>query len=1253
MIRRSLWALGGTLTLLATAMVAAVWILNSPQALAWALAQAAQRLPGELRVGASQGSLLGTVRLDDVHYRNGDVGIRFEHLTLQWNAAALLSGKIDIRAVDTTGVAVDVPPAAPSAGPWRFPRLPEIDLPLRIDLDRVLVRRLTINRPGATALKIDEILASGLLSERQLQLRALQVAAPDYNVSAAGRLNLSAPHRIDIDATWTTRVPGYAALSGRGTLRGDVNDLRLDHELTAPTPVALRARLLDLDGAPTWTGEATSKRFNPHRFRTDWPDLGLSGTLAGSGDLATLRLRASLDTVVPGLGAVAARIEGHGNRTAVEVERLALTLEGRETHLEARGAAQLGEDGKLRLLRVSGRWSHLRWPLRGIANITSANGEFRGEGLPQDYVFEVAADLGGPRVPAGQWSAAGRGDLTRITLERLEGNVLDGEVSATGTLAWAPLLRWNIAVDARRLDAAGLAPQWPSRLNLRTSAQGHYAERRLTTDIEVAQLEGEVRGYAVGASGRLRIDGDRYRLPRLELCSGKARLSASGELAGHWDLNWDMDAPDLAALWPLAGGRFSAQGRVTGARNEPRVVATAAGQNLRMRPGLGAADLRADIDIDLADARPSRLNIEARDIETGAARIDRIQASGRGMLLEHRLEARVETHDTRTVLFAAGAYIDGGWKARLEQADLDTARQGRWTLQQPAAIAIAQDGATVEQSCWHSDGAKLCLQGRWTAGEILDATINAQSLPLAIAAPLLPPGYSARGRFDGDLTLSLMGGSIERVDGRLALASASITLPLHASETTQLDIETGEAQLTGDLRGMAARFNLALVNTGKIQATVRLPGFHRLALPAPTQPLVADIFARITDLAFLPTFVPIFEDTQGQVDAQLHVAGTVAQPRISGETRLTRGTAVLIDQRIRLQDVAIAITSGGDRVVNWRGFARSGKGTLNLTGETRLDQSNWPTHYVMKGDHFTIYDRPDLHIVASTPRLDVRLAGRSLRLEGDVTLPRARVEPQQAQARALVVKPSEDIVVINAPRPEREATLWDTALSIRVILGDDVRFAGFGLRSQIRGRLVLNKEPDKIITAAGNLEMLSGDYRAYGQELDIQRGTVIYAGGPLDNPGIDLRAVRVINDTITVGIQARGRLREPVLSLFSEPSLEETFILSYLVLGRTPGEATATEAEVLVRAASALGLSGGYVIAKRLAQSLGIEETRVERDTLVLGRSLGPDIYISYGIALTEQTNTLQIRYQISRHWSLKTESGPENMADLLYSIER
>ncbi len=191
--------------------------------------------------------------------------------------------------------------------------------------------------------------------------------------------------------------------------------------------------------------------------------------------------------------------------------------------------------------------------------------------------------------------------------------------------------------------------------------------------------------------------------------------------------------------------------------------------------------------------------------------------------------------------------------------------------------------------------------------------------------------------------------------------------------------------------------------------------------------------------------------------------------------------------------------------------------------------------------------------------------------------------------------------------------------------------------------------------------MSDGKYTAYGRKLDIERGRLIFTGGPIDNPGIDLRAIKEFPD-VKAGVNVRGTLLQPHMTFFSDPPLPQSQIVSLILAGgslesaqnRTTGNSGASTAG----AGNAALAQGAAILGQQLGSHVGIEDVSLESDitnetSLVLGRYLSPRLYVSYGISLTEQLNTLKLRYTLGDHWTVKTEVGQARGADLVFAIDK
>ena len=187
---------------------------------------------------------------------------------------------------------------------------------------------------------------------------------------------------------------------------------------------------------------------------------------------------------------------------------------------------------------------------------------------------------------------------------------------------------------------------------------------------------------------------------------------------------------------------------------------------------------------------------------------------------------------------------------------------------------------------------------------------------------------------------------------------------------------------------------------------------------------------------------------------------------------------------------------------------------------------------------------------------------------------------------------------------------------------------------------------------------MDGKFSTYNMELTIQKGRLTFAGGPINNPGIDVRAVRVIGD-VTAGVQVRGTLKNLQLTLFSEPPKDQADVLSYLLFGVPISGVSTEQGRALFLAATSLRLSGGASLAQKIGNKFGIEEVRLETGntpqeaSLVLGKYLSPKLYINYSYGIFETSNTLRLRYQLSNKWILQSEAGStQSGADLLYTFE-
>ena len=284
-------------------------------------------------------------------------------------------------------------------------------------------------------------------------------------------------------------------------------------------------------------------------------------------------------------------------------------------------------------------------------------------------------------------------------------------------------------------------------------------------------------------------------------------------------------------------------------------------------------------------------------------------------------------------------------------------------------------------------------------------------------------------------------------------------------------------------------------------------------------------------------------------------------------------------------------------------------------------------------------------------------------VKGQVTIPEAAVNLQELPggggggARA-----SSDVVIVDAQtQEEAQAQALPIYADVRVILGEKVELAGFGLVANVAGQLAVRERPGEPTTGSGEIRV-AGTYKAYGQDLTIQQGSLLFANTPLDNPNLRIVATREIGE-VTAGLRVSGNAKSPVITVFSNPEMGQADALSYLVAGKPLdqiGQGGDGEGDALQTAARSLGTAAGGLMAKNLGKRLGVDEIGIKDNEMIggsaftIGQYLSPRLFLSYGVGLFEPGEVVTLRYKLTEALGVQVESGTEeSRAGLQYRIER
>jgi translocation and assembly module TamB len=1224
-------------------------LLYHPSAPAWILQQVRAHSALTIEVETLQGPLAGPLRLRGLRLQNEETGIAIETLDLTWRPAALLSGEFHLVSMVVSGVDLALPADPPAEDSPASTGFDGLVLPVSLRIDQLALNGMVIEHGEGDPVQIDRVSLVARSQAEELQIERLELDMPSLSLQSSGMVGLAAPLSSDLALAWRYESTDEIALQGSGEISGDLKRLLVTQTLSGPVSGRLAVSLNDLLDDLSWDADASLNPSDLAPWLDDFP-LRAGGQLRTHGTPERFALEADLALSQPDYGEASVTLRGEYGEERFHAERLQIaTPAGSRLQL----SGDYLPDAELGRFDVQLAWQDLRWPLQGEpSQVESSQGALRIHGAPSAYDYRLDTELKIPGQPSARIESVGNGDLQRLRLEQLLAIVEPGRLRGEGEFRWEPTLSWRLLFEGKGIDPARWVDELPGSIDLKGETGGQSGTAGLSAEIHLAQLQGRVRNYPVAAQGHAELEGERLKLDNLRLSSGANRIEVTGEVAERLDLAWRIDAQELQGVWPGLGGSLEGGGRLLGSPQAPRLQVELSGRELVYQ------DTRVDgvtLEGDLAYAGDQRLSLDlqAKGLHTAAGNWQALDLTLSGALPAHQLTLTLDGDDLPRVALAvdAGWSDEPFWQGRLERLELAPPGQPSWQLVEPVDFALGADSHRLERFCLNTVEASLCGETQGDPATGWRVAADAHEIPLMLLQPWLPEGVQIDGRSELAANLSQAAEGQLQGQWRLRLSEGSLGSDLEREEE-RIDISAGELLGSIDRRGASMQLNLPLAGLGEVRGKMALPGFDPLSLDPATQKLQGDWTVTLNDLSRFAQLSPRLLDPRGEVQGRFTVAGTLVQPQLFGSAKLQGGALDIPELGLELRQISLQLTAPNHQRIALQGSLHSGKGQLKLAGEMELDaEAGFPARLQLDGSRLTVSNLPEAEVRVS-PQLSLQRDRQGTHLKGRIDIPYARLRPRALPKTAVTVSP--DLVVIGADAQEQRAFDPQLSTELRVVLGKRVSIDGFGLRGQLTGSLLVIDEPKRPVIGRGRIGISEGTYRAYGQDLTIERGYALFVDSPVENPGLDVQAVREL-EGVTAGVRVGGTLKRPKIDLFSSPSMPEGDILSYLLTGRAPGEGGGAGVGI----AAALRASGAGMVAEEIGRQIGLEELRLdagnglEEAAVVAGTYLSPRLYIQYINELASRQTKVRLRYDINKRLQLEAETGKTQAGDLYYTFDR
>lgn len=859
-------------------------------------------------------------------------------------------------------------------------------------------------------------------------------------------------------------------------------------------------------------------------------------------------------------------------------------------------------------------------------------------------------------------------------VQSLQARYGGGSLAASGSLQWAQGFSADASLQAQGVDLSAWLPGLASRLDLDGGLQLALTGAGLTLALDAPAVSLDLGGTPLAGQLAFRLAPDGLQIPALSLSAAGSRLNLQGSWQFHRQLALEasLHSDDLSLLVPGLSGRARAGVRAAGPLGQLALSADLWGRQLgwqQTRIDALESQLKLRLAADAGSAQAllaslalDQLQLSARGLTQGDQSLGDLALQASGTSARHRLTLDSTGLPVRQLSAQGGLEwaADAGWRGSLTRLSLaDGLTSAPWSLRKPAALSIAAHRLALADVCVGQQLAWVCIDQF--------ALLNQQDFSLSAHLggfyldrerslyqrwrETLPDHWQLRGELVGQLSGqgTLGAGGLARLDldGALRARDAGLQYQLEQEADTLLDI--GVQSLAFGLRGDQQVLGLAgeLVLEGG--EPLRLTGEARQWLTTGRE-LALSLQGQLAQLALLQPLLPEARELTGRAEADLAMTWNADGARFDGA--------------IKLHDLGLQLPATGTRLSGWQvtlnarqralqlaAQGRVGEGQATVSGrvEAQPDQ-RFDASLAINGQALKLVDLPDTQLVAS-PALNLRGDPALWQLSGELRLHDSRLRLRELPKS--VSRVSEDARVYGLAQPPPPRQWLNLSTDVRLKLEDEVRFEGFGLTTHLQGDLHFRRTGSADNQVLGLVRLPSGRYRSYGQRLDIASGQLTFTG-PLDNPGLDVRAARKVGD-VTAGVWLSGTARHPKTQLYSVPTMSEADALAYIVTGKPLAASGEGDVVDMQAAALNLGLKQALPTLQAVGSQLGLTDIGLEDSedggsSLAAGKRIGDRLYLKYVYGLLGAAGNFVVQYQLTDRLDIQTSSGETQAIDLTYS---
>ncbi|MCE0494039.1 autotransporter assembly complex protein TamB [Vibrio salinus] len=880
----------------------------------------------------------------------------------------------------------------------------------------------------------------------------------------------------------------------------------------------------------------------------------------------------------------------------------------------------------------------------------------------QKYAFSMKGNVTGDDIAPVMTDMKGQGDLTNVSIESFVLTSLGGQISGHIKVGWADDVNMSSSIKLKDFRPESLIKNVSGNINgdVIASADVH-SDGQWNMDVSKLDIFGRFKGYPLKIKGLLSAKtiasgyGVDIRTPGIMVSHGMNKIRLYGRLAKNWNMNASIHIPDLSKSVAHSSGQVFGKIRLTGDSARPFISIHLNGRQVRWQDLFSTNKISVNSKVTSFIHPDGHLQIALSHGAIYQEPFDSASLDLSGGLEKHRLSLAVLSRGMTGNVLLTGELASGyhQWHGLLKQAEFNH-HQETLKLLTPVSLTadISHQTMLVDPHCWGLDDASLCLLSKASfSPNDVQASLMLKHLSLSSLSEWIPENpVVVKGIVNGTSSVKWSKGKDVHIASVLDVSKGKIVT--HGAQSVTVGWDSASFHSTLQQGKLTTNMFVNLSDNGQLSLDAMIPDVTRKH-----KQVRGNLNISQFNLDFLQPLVGEYNKAGALINSRIRLSGELLHPKAFGQIDVTRLLASGGAFPVEVQQGNARVALAGYKA-KLTALVNTPDGDLNIEGKADWsDLSEWSvnSHVFAKGLKVAL---PPMVKVKVIPDITLTLNPDIARIDGDISLPWGRVQVETLPESAIEVSSDQVIVDKNWKPIQKQSLPFKIDTNVKLRIGEDFALQAFGLKGYLDGVLKISQK-DNAPFVVGDVNIVNGTYRSFGQDLVIQQGKVMM-NGSVNKPYVSITAIRNpdnIEDDVTAGIKVSGPADHPSVTVFSDPDMAQANALSYLLRGQNL-DTESNGDNSMTTALIGLSLAQSGHIVGELGQAIGVQDLQLETSgsgdesqVNVSGYVL-PGLQVKYGVGIFNSVGEFTLRYRLMRNLYVEAVSGLTSAVDILYQFE-